>query len=497
MVDCVRRRFAEKTPVPFPHPPTPARAALAALCARDADLAGIETAAGPLPWRSRPPGFAGPAAGDRRAADQQPGGGGDLAAARSRARRARAGRAAALGDATLRAVGLSRPKVAHAASLATAFAEGRLAAAGLAEMDDEDAVAAIAAVRGLGRWSAEVYLPVRTRPRRRLPRRRRRIGRCRGASEGAAVPPLPGRAAGACRGVASASRARRPPAVAPLAPRDRTRSDGRHRRRGRRRMTPLHEHLPIARSGAIATVTFDRPARRNAFDLGMWQGLQATMEALSADDALRCVVLRGAGEEAFCAGADIAAFAAERGSRRAGGPLRRGAAQLDAVDPPLPPSGGGDDLRLVRRRRGRDRDDVRLPRRRRGHALRHHRPQSRHLVPYAEIDPIVQMVGTAVAAEILIEGRILSGREAYEKGLLSRLVPIRRWRPRRWRWPGASPKGARSRRASTRRRCAACAASSDFRRRRCGGERLRRDRGFPRPPSAPSSPSESRSWRGR
>jgi enoyl-CoA hydratase/carnithine racemase len=43
--------------------------------------------------------------------------------------------------------------------------------------------------------------------------------------------------------------------------------------------------------------------------------------------------------------------------------------------------------------------------------------------PYAEIDPIVQLVGTGVAAEILIEGRIFSGREAYEKGLLSRLVP--------------------------------------------------------------------------
>jgi enoyl-CoA hydratase/carnithine racemase len=42
--------------------------------------------------------------------------------------------------------------------------------------------------------------------------------------------------------------------------------------------------------------------------------------------------------------------------------------------------------------------------------------------PYAEIDPIVQLVGSGVAAELLIEGRIFDGREAYEKGLLSRLV---------------------------------------------------------------------------
>jgi enoyl-CoA hydratase/carnithine racemase len=42
--------------------------------------------------------------------------------------------------------------------------------------------------------------------------------------------------------------------------------------------------------------------------------------------------------------------------------------------------------------------------------------------PYAEIDPIIQIAGTGVVAEILIEGRIFTGREAYEKGLLSRVV---------------------------------------------------------------------------
>jgi enoyl-CoA hydratase/carnithine racemase len=42
--------------------------------------------------------------------------------------------------------------------------------------------------------------------------------------------------------------------------------------------------------------------------------------------------------------------------------------------------------------------------------------------PYAEIDPIITLAGSGVAAEMLIEGRIFTGREAYEKGLLSRLV---------------------------------------------------------------------------
>ena len=64
-----------------------------------------------------------------------------------------------------------------------------------------------------------------------------------------------------------------------------------------------HPKLRITREGQIATVIIDRPEVRNAFDLSMWRGLQHTMEALSADDDLRCVVLRGAGDKAFSAGA--------------------------------------------------------------------------------------------------------------------------------------------------------------------------------------------------
>src|SRR3954454_5625608 len=68
----------------------------------------------------------------------------------------------------------------------------------------------------------------------------------------------------------------------------------------------------IARVGDIATVTLNNPARLNALSKPMWQQLGDAMRKLSADDALRCVVLRGAGDKAFAAGADIAEFATER-----------------------------------------------------------------------------------------------------------------------------------------------------------------------------------------
>jgi DNA-3-methyladenine glycosylase II len=142
----------------FPHPPAGARAALQRLAKLDRDLAGIEAAAGPLPWRRRPDGFPGLL---QAIVGQQ---------ISNQAAAAIWGRVAALpgvlepagllllSDEALRGAGLSRPKVAHARSLAAAFAEGRLSAAGLAALEDEEAIAAIASVRGLGRWTAEVYL---------------------------------------------------------------------------------------------------------------------------------------------------------------------------------------------------------------------------------------------------------------------------------------------------------------------------------------------------
>jgi enoyl-CoA hydratase/carnithine racemase len=184
-----------------------------------------------------------------------------------------------------------------------------------------------------------------------------------------------------------------------------------------------HPNLPVTRLGQIAVVAFDRLQVRNAFNLSMWEGLQATMEALSADGDLRCVMLRGAGREVFSAGADIAAFAEERGDRaredRYAQVLHTSMQSIRLCRHPVVAMimgaciGGGAGIATM--------CDFRVG----GEGIRFG-ITARNLgiwYPYAEIDPIIQMVGTGVAAEILIEGRIFNGREAYEKGLLSRLVP--------------------------------------------------------------------------
>ena len=60
--------------------------------------------------------------------------------------------------------------------------------------------------------------------------------------------------------------------------------------------------------GAIAHVTFDRPAARNAMTWAMYGELAAICDQLATRDDIRCVVFRGAGGEAFVAGTDIEQF---------------------------------------------------------------------------------------------------------------------------------------------------------------------------------------------
>lgn len=183
-----------------------------------------------------------------------------------------------------------------------------------------------------------------------------------------------------------------------------------------------HPNLPITRDGHIATVSFSRPEARNAFNLSMWQGLQATMEALSADDDLRCVILRGAGSEAFSAGADIKGFETERGTAEAEALYARifhsSMQSIRLCRHPVIAAiegaclGGGAGIATM--------CDFRVG----GAGIRLGITACKLSLwyPYAEIAPVIAMVGTAVATEMLIEGRIFDGHEAYAKGLLSCVV---------------------------------------------------------------------------
>lgn len=66
----------------------------------------------------------------------------------------------------------------------------------------------------------------------------------------------------------------------------------------------------LAVDGPIATITIDRPEKLNALTPAMLEALEATLGTIEADEAIRVVVLTGAGDRAFCAGADVDAWSA-------------------------------------------------------------------------------------------------------------------------------------------------------------------------------------------
>src|SRR5919202_678514 len=70
------------------------------------------------------------------------------------------------------------------------------------------------------------------------------------------------------------------------------------------------DELIYEQDGAVATLTFNRPAARNAMTWAMYEGLYDTCERVAADDAVRVLLLRGAGDRAFVAGTDIGQFTA-------------------------------------------------------------------------------------------------------------------------------------------------------------------------------------------
>jgi len=66
--------------------------------------------------------------------------------------------------------------------------------------------------------------------------------------------------------------------------------------------------LLLERSGPVATIVLNRPEALNALTLAMWRDLAHAVQELVTDRSVRVIVLRGAGERAFSAGADIREF---------------------------------------------------------------------------------------------------------------------------------------------------------------------------------------------
>ena len=185
----------------------------------------------------------------------------------------------------------------------------------------------------------------------------------------------------------------------------------------------MGETILVERDGAIATVVLNNPERLNALNRAMWTRLGNVMRALSADDVLRCIVVRGAGDKAFAAGADIAEFARERANAKQaksyGNLIHE---TMQAVARCRHPTvalikgacvGGGLEIAAM--------CDLRIC----GTSSRFGIPVNKLglTMAYGELMGLLALVGRAVALEILLEGRVFDAEEAYRKGIVNRVVP--------------------------------------------------------------------------
>jgi enoyl-CoA hydratase len=179
----------------------------------------------------------------------------------------------------------------------------------------------------------------------------------------------------------------------------------------------------VERDGDIATVVLNRPAKLNALTRPMWRMLGDAFEALSADDSVRCVVVRGAGERAFSPGNDISEFETQRSDKAQaidyGRDMHRTAQAIAACRHPVVARihgicvGGGLEIAALA--------DLRIC----GASSRFGAPIKNLglVMAYAEMAPLVKLVGESAALEILLEGRIFDAAEARDKGLVTRVVP--------------------------------------------------------------------------
>ena len=181
--------------------------------------------------------------------------------------------------------------------------------------------------------------------------------------------------------------------------------------------------VDLTRDGEIATLTLNNPGKLNAINLDMWLQLAENMASLSVDRDIRCIVLRGAGNEAFAAGGDLEEFVTARATLEQALHYHcQVAAALNSIaDCPHPTValiqgaciGGGLEIAGV--------CDLRIC----NESARFGAPINRlgfSMYP-GEMEGLLKLAGAAVMKEILLEGRILNAGEAYEKGLVTRVVP--------------------------------------------------------------------------
>ena len=217
--------------------------------------------------------------------------------------------------------------------------------------------------------------------------------------------------------------------------------------------TAASDHVIVERSGAIVTLTFNRPEARNAMTWEMYERLYQTCEEVDGDDSIRVLVLKGAGGKAFVAGTDIGQFTefkdGEDGLRYERDGDRRTFRVAQVKKPVIAQIEGfavGGGLGIAA-----------------GADLRVATPESRFGAPIARTlgnclsmqayARYLDLFGPSRLKELIFTARLLTADEALAAASSTRSSLPRRSRRASARSPRRSPRTRRSRCGSRRRRC--------------------------------------------
>ena len=182
------------------------------------------------------------------------------------------------------------------------------------------------------------------------------------------------------------------------------------------------DEILTARAGAVATVTVNRPAVLNALDAQTVRTLTSVMTDLGHDDEIRCIVLTGAGDRAFVAGADIAELArlTPTDARAVSDAGHRLCALIEGMGKPVIAAingfalGGGCEiamactLRIAATTATLGQPEITLG-----------------LIPgFGGTQRLPRLVGRGRALEMLLTGAPIDAEEARRTGLVNRVVPL-------------------------------------------------------------------------
>ena len=175
------------------------------------------------------------------------------------------------------------------------------------------------------------------------------------------------------------------------------------------------------RDGDVVTITLNNPEKRNALPLAAWSRLMYVIAPLALDETVRCIVIRGAGDRAFAAGADISEFPDVRANAKQAAKYTEATSMaLNTLSHCPHPTvamiqgactGGGLEIASC--------CDIRVA----NTSARFGVPINRigHPFAYPELEAVLRIAGRAAILDLLLTGRIINAEEALRMGLVSQV----------------------------------------------------------------------------